>query len=216
MSVDEDERYTLLLANCSQGMKISMDVKLEMFNLVEHGDFGRRNYLSAGEKPLPRFLFLFFSAYFALTLLWTHLLLINKKRHAIFRVHFFILAVLILKAINLFCEAEKFSHMRLHGFLVDRFKVVFYALRSLTESIVFILTVLISTAGPWTFLRPFSLPEKHKLMVFFIIIPLQIIRNIAKVFVDETGPFGDDRFTWKVVFLVADLVCCFTWLIIND
>lgn len=41
-----------------------------------------------------------------------------------------------------------------------------------------------------------------------IVIPLQVVANIAQVVIDETGPFSQDWNTWKQVFLLVDVVCC--------
>ncbi|CAI9772618.1 unnamed protein product [Fraxinus pennsylvanica] len=41
-----------------------------------------------------------------------------------------------------------------------------------------------------------------------IVIPLQVVANIAQVVIDETGPYGQDWMTWKQVFLLVDVVCC--------
>ncbi|KAL8134733.1 hypothetical protein AgCh_009666 [Apium graveolens] len=44
--------------------------------------------------------------------------------------------------------------------------------------------------------------------VLIIVIPLQVIANVAQIVIDETGPFGEDSDTWKKVFLLVDIVCC--------
>ncbi|XWS38143.1 hypothetical protein CRYUN_Cryun19dG0105000 [Craigia yunnanensis] len=41
-----------------------------------------------------------------------------------------------------------------------------------------------------------------------IVIPLQVVANIAQVVIDETGPFGQDWITWKQVFFLVDVLCC--------
>ncbi|GJZ29181.1 protein GPR107 [Tanacetum coccineum] len=41
-----------------------------------------------------------------------------------------------------------------------------------------------------------------------IVIPLQVIANVAQVVIDETGPFGEDSYTWRQVFLLVDIICC--------
>ncbi|RHN68979.1 putative Lung seven transmembrane receptor [Medicago truncatula] len=41
-----------------------------------------------------------------------------------------------------------------------------------------------------------------------IVIPLQIVANIAQVVIDESGPYGHDWVTWKQIFLLVDVVCC--------
>uniref|UniRef100_A0A251U7C5 Putative lung seven transmembrane receptor-like protein n=1 Tax=Helianthus annuus TaxID=4232 RepID=A0A251U7C5_HELAN len=47
--------------------------------------------------------------------------------------------------------------------------------------------------------------EKKVLMV---VIPLQVVANVAQVVIDETGPFGQDSNTWRQVFLLVDIICC--------
>uniref|UniRef100_A0A6N2JXV4 CAND6/7 N-terminal domain-containing protein n=1 Tax=Salix viminalis TaxID=40686 RepID=A0A6N2JXV4_SALVM len=68
----------------------------------------------------------------------------------------------------------------------------------------FTLIVLIGTG--WSFLKPY-LQDKEK-KVLMIVIPLQVVANIAQVVIDETGPYGQDWITWKQVFLLVDVVCC--------
>uniref|UniRef100_M8BBV8 Protein GPR107 n=1 Tax=Aegilops tauschii TaxID=37682 RepID=M8BBV8_AEGTA len=47
--------------------------------------------------------------------------------------------------------------------------------------------------------------EKNVLM---IIIPLQVIENIASAMIGETGPAGRDWLAWNQIFLLVDVVCC--------
>ena len=41
-----------------------------------------------------------------------------------------------------------------------------------------------------------------------IVIPLQVIANIAQVVTDESGPFAQSWVTWNRVFLLVDVICC--------
>ncbi|PHU08359.1 hypothetical protein BC332_20219 [Capsicum chinense] len=52
-----------------------------------------------------------------------------------------------------------------------------------------------------------NLHEKEK-KVLMIVIPLQVVANIAQVVIDENGPYGDEWVTWKQVFLLVDVICC--------
>ncbi|CAN0926707.1 Protein CANDIDATE G-PROTEIN COUPLED RECEPTOR 7 [Linum grandiflorum] len=58
----------------------------------------------------------------------------------------------------------------------------------------------------WSFLKPF-LQEKEK-KVLMIVIPLQVLANVASVVIGETGPFIRDWVTWNQVFLLVDIICC--------
>lgn len=41
-----------------------------------------------------------------------------------------------------------------------------------------------------------------------IVIPLQVIENIASVVIGETGPANAEWITWNQIFLLVDVVCC--------
>uniref|UniRef100_A0A5B7BPC8 Protein GPR107 n=1 Tax=Davidia involucrata TaxID=16924 RepID=A0A5B7BPC8_DAVIN len=193
------DQYTLVFANCLQQLKISMDVRSAMYNL--DGKSGRRDYLSAGKTVLPRVYFLLSLIYFSLAGVWIYVL--YKKRLTAFRIHFFMLAVLILKALNLLCEAEDKSYIKRTG-SAHGWDVLFYIFSFFKGITLFTLIVLIGTG--WSFLKPY-LQDKEK-KVLMIVIPLQVVANIAQVVIDENGPYGQDWVTWKQVFLLVDVVCC--------
>ncbi|XP_068305500.1 protein CANDIDATE G-PROTEIN COUPLED RECEPTOR 7-like [Pyrus communis] len=199
-SETDADQYTLLFANCLQPLKVSMDVKSAAYNL-EGKNNDRRDYLSAGKTILPRVYFLLSLVYASLAGLWVFVL--YKKRLTVFRIHFFMLAVVILKAFNLLCEAEDKSYIKRTG-SAHGWDVLFYIFSFLKGVTLFTLIVLIGTG--WSFLKPF-LQDKEK-KVLMIVIPLQVIANIAQVVIDETGPFGQDWVTWKQVFLLVDVICC--------
>ncbi|CBI34595.3 unnamed protein product, partial [Vitis vinifera] len=162
---------------------------------------GRRDYLSAGKAVLPRVYFLFSLIYFGMAAIWIRVL--HKKRLTVFRIHFFMLAVVILKALNLLCEAEDKSYIKRTG-SAHGWDVLFYIFSFLKGISLFTLIVLIGTG--WSFLKPY-LQDKEK-TVLMIVIPLQVVANIAQIVIDESGPYGHDWFTWKQVFLLVDILCC--------
>ncbi|KAJ9173788.1 hypothetical protein P3X46_016892 [Hevea brasiliensis] len=195
---NDADQYTLVFANCLNTIKVSMDVNSAMYNLERNGN---RDYLSAGKTILPRVFFLFSLVYIGLTGLWIHVL--YKKRLTVFRIHFFMLAVVVMKALNLLCEAEDKSYIKRTG-SAHGWDVLFYIFSFLKGITLFTLIVLIGTG--WSFLKPY-LQDKEK-KVLMIVIPLQVVANIAQVVIDETGPYGQYWITWKKVFLLVDVVCC--------
>ncbi|KAI3453311.1 hypothetical protein Pfo_009974 [Paulownia fortunei] len=194
------DQYTLVFANCLPQLKVSMNVRSAMYNL-EGGKTNRRDYLSASKTILPRVYFLFSIIYFVLGAVWINVL--YKKRSTVFGIHFFMLSVVLLKALNLLCEAEDKSYIKRTG-SAHGWDVLFYIFSFLKGITLFTLIVLIGTG--WSFLKPY-LQDKEK-KVLMIVIPLQVVANIAQVVIDETGPFGQDWVTWKQVFLLVDVVCC--------
>ncbi|KAI3904591.1 hypothetical protein MKW98_014771 [Papaver atlanticum] len=198
-SESESNQFTLVFANCLPQLQVSMDVRSEMYNL--DGKNSKRDYLSAGKTVLPRVYFLFFLAYFSLSVVWVYFL--YKKRSTVYHIHYFMLAVLILKSLNLLCEAEDKSYIKRTG-SAHGWDVLFYIFSFLKGITLFTLIVLIGTG--WSFLKPY-LQDKEK-KVLMIVIPLQVVANIAQVVIDESGPYAQDWITWKQVFLLVDVVCC--------
>ncbi|XP_065858472.1 protein CANDIDATE G-PROTEIN COUPLED RECEPTOR 7 [Euphorbia lathyris] len=197
-SETDADQFTLVFANCLSSVKVSMDIHSAMYNL-EKG--GKRDYLSAGKTILPRVYFLFSIIYVILVGLWIHVL--YKKRLTVYGIHFFMLAVVVLKTMNLLCEAEDKSYIKKTG-TAHGWDVLFYIFSFLKGITLFTLIVLIGTG--WSFLKPYLQDKEKKVLI--IVIPLQVVANIAQVVIDETGPYGQDWITWKQIFLLVDVICC--------
>ncbi|XP_020595146.1 protein GPR107-like [Phalaenopsis equestris] len=176
-----------------------MSVESAMYN-IEPGS-GRRVYLSAGSAILPFVYFLFFLVYGSLATLWASVLF--RKRLTACRIHYFMLAVVILKALNLICEAEDKSYIERTG-NAHGWDVLFYIFSFLKGISLFTLIVLIGTG--WSFLKPYLQDREKK--VLMVVIPLQLVANIAQVVIDESGPYARDWITWKQIFLLVDVICC--------
>ncbi|XP_047326972.1 protein CANDIDATE G-PROTEIN COUPLED RECEPTOR 7-like [Impatiens glandulifera] len=198
-NVSDSNQLTLVFGNCVRDLKISMNVYSSMYNLDTKS--GQRDYLSAGKTSLPWIYFLLFITYVAIAVAWIYVL--YSKLLSVYRIHFFMLAVVLLKALNLVCEAEDKSYIKRTG-TAHGWDILFYIFSFLKGITLFTLIVLIGTG--WSFLKPY-LQDKEK-KVLMIVIPLQVIANVAQVVIDETGPFGQDSYTWKQVFLLVDVICC--------
>ncbi|XP_062146480.1 protein CANDIDATE G-PROTEIN COUPLED RECEPTOR 7-like [Alnus glutinosa] len=186
------DQYTLVFANCFRNeLTVSMDVRSAMYNF--NGKSSRRDYLSAGKTVLPRVYFLFSLVYFSLAGIWISVL--YKKRLTVFGIHFLMLAVLILKALKLLCEAKDKSYIKRTGYA-----------HSCPLNGITLLTLMLLIGTGWSFLKPY-LQDKEK-KVLTIVIQLQVIANAALVVIDESGPFAQDWVTWKQVFLLVDVICC--------
>lgn len=198
-SVSDANQFTLVFANCMPNLAISMNVHSVMYNFNPKS--GQLDFLSAGKTALPVIYYLFFAVYVLMGAFWVFAL--YKKRLSVYGIHFFMLAVVILKALNLLCEAEDKSYIKKTG-TAHGWDVLFYIFSFLKGITLFTLIVLIGTG--WSFLKPY-LQDKEK-KVLMIVIPLQVVANLAQVVIDETGPFGENSYTWKQVFLLVDIVCC--------
>nr|GMC64691.1 protein GPR107-like [Ipomoea batatas] len=199
IEVSEANQFTLVFANCVPNLEVSMNVHSVMYNF--NPKTGQLDFLSAGKTALPVIYFLFFLVYLVLGVVWVYTL--YKKRLSVYKIHFFMLAVLIMKALNLLCETEDKSYIKRTG-TAHGWDVLFYIFSFLKGITLFTLIVLIGTG--WSFLKPYLQDKEKKVLI--VVIPLQVVANVAQVVIDETGPFGESSDTWKQIFLLVDIVCC--------
>ncbi|CAE5966667.1 unnamed protein product [Arabidopsis arenosa] len=190
--------YSLFFVNCVPETKISMKVRTEMYNLDPNGS---KDYLPAGSTRLPGLYFFFSLGYLAFLGLWGYACWVNKR--VVHRIHVLMAALLLMKALNLICAAEDKHYVKVTG-TPHGWDVLFYIFQFIRVVLLFTVIVLIGTG--WSFLKPF-LQEKEK-NVLMVVVPLQVLANIASVVIGETGPFIKDWVTWNQIFLLVDIVCC--------
>ncbi|KAK1265220.1 hypothetical protein QJS04_geneDACA017899 [Acorus gramineus] len=199
-SVGARDEYRLYFAHCVPGVSVTMVVHTEMYNL-DRSSGGPRDYLSIGETQLPLLFSLFAVAYTAILAVWIYFCFSNRL--SIHRIHLVMGSLVLIKALYLVCAAEDKHYIKVTG-TPHGWDVLFYLFQFLKGVLLFTVIVLIGTG--WSFLRPF-LQEREK-KVLMVVIPLQVIDNIAAIVIGENGPFIKDFVTWKQVFLLIDVVCC--------
>lgn len=111
--------------------------------------------------------------------------------------------LLVIKALNLICAAEDKHYVKVAG-SPHGWDVLFYFFQFIRVVLLFTVIVLVGTG--WSFLKPF-LQEREK-KVLMVVIPLQVLANVASIVIGETGPFIKDWVTWNQVFLLVDIICC--------
>ncbi|XP_024394221.1 protein CANDIDATE G-PROTEIN COUPLED RECEPTOR 7 [Physcomitrium patens] len=194
--VFQSNEYSLFFENCVK-TEVSMEVVTSMYN-VENGF---RDFLPVGQTVLPRMYFLFFLINVALLGIWIYVCWAQKE--SVHRIHLLMGLLVVLKALNMICEAEDKQYVKRTG-EPHGWDVAYYIFNFLRGLLLFSVIVLIGTG--WSFLKPF-LQDKEK-KVLMVIIPLQVFANTAYIVYDEAGPSTKDFFTWKQVFLLLDIICC--------
>lgn len=197
--ITSPNEYSLFFANCAPESTVSMNVRTELYNLDGRGK--EKDFLSAGLTQLPSLYFCFSVLYFAFLAYWIYACLQNKK--SVHRIHLLMGLLVVMKALNLLCAAEDKHYVKVTG-TPHGWDVLFYIFQFIRVVLLFTVIVLIGTG--WSFLKPF-LQEKEK-KVLMIVIPLQVLANIASIVIGETGPFIKDWVTWNQVFLLVDIICC--------
>ncbi|KAL6011194.1 hypothetical protein ACLOJK_001639 [Asimina triloba] len=201
--VTDPNEYSLFFANCAPESQVTMSLRTEMYNLdPSAGASGTvKDYLPAGQTQLPFLYFSFFIAYVVFLVVWIPVCLRNKR--SVHRIHLLMGLLILIKALNLLCAAEDYHYTKVTG-TPHGWDVLFYIFQFIRVTLLFTVIVLIGTG--WSFLKPF-LQEREK-KVLMIVIPLQVVANIASAVIGETGPFIKDWVTWNQVFLLVDIACC--------
>ncbi|KAJ8754128.1 hypothetical protein K2173_002026 [Erythroxylum novogranatense] len=196
--VTAPNEYSLFFANCAPETRVSMQVRTEVYNVEPDGS---KDFLSAGRTMLPSLYSFCSILYLGFLGFWVYVCYMNQR--SVHRIHLLMGGLLLMKALNLICAAEDKHYVKVTG-TPHGWDVLFYIFQFIRVVLLFTVIVLIGTG--WSFLKPF-LQEREK-KVLMIVIPLQVLANVASVVIGETGPFIRDWVTWNQVFLLVDIICC--------
>eukprot|EP00938_MAST-03A_sp_MAST-3A-sp1_P003236 g3236.t1 len=159
------------------------------------------NYLSAGDAPLPTLYIIFSSCFFAAFAYWTMFLL--KNRSNIHKIHYIMSALVFVKAFSLILESVTWHYIKTQGTPLD-WIYIDDAVKAVKGIMLFGVILLIGSG--WSFMKPFF-NEREKRIVY-IVVPLQVVANIAMVWVDESAPGSQTWITWKDILALTDIICC--------
>jgi hypothetical protein len=190
--------YNTLFISCISGF-VSFELKLTQFNIDSSG---QRNYLPIGESILPTLFGVFTVGYFVLLILWIFHF-IRSPGAKVNRIHHLMTLLVTLKMLSLLFETIQYHYIQTTGTGAG-WSIVYYIFAGLKGIILFVLIALIGTG--WSFIKPF-LSEKDK-KIFLVVIPLQILDNIALIIIEESAPGSQGWFTWKDIFRLVDIICC--------
>lgn len=197
--ITHPDEYSLYFASCVPDSQITMAVRTAMYNLQPDG---KPDFLSVGQSRLPTLYSVFAVAYAIFLGIWIYICLIRYRPFS-HKIHLLMGGLLLAKALNLLFAAEDQHFIKVSG-TPHGWDVLFYIFQFLRGVLLFTVIVLIGTG--WSFLKPFLQDREKK--VLMIVIPLQVLANIASAVVGETGPFIQDWITWNQVFLIVDIICC--------
>jgi G protein-coupled receptor 107 len=195
-------QYSLYFVNCVEHSAVSFDITVELYN---HMEGGKKDYLSAGEKPLPTLYFLCFCAFVAMGCAWAWNLHTSRNTQpgSVQKIHLLMLLLVMMKALTVLCQALMFHSRRVKGD-ADGWNIAYYFFTSVRGLMLFTVVVLIGTG--WSFLKPF-LNEREK-NVLMIVIPMQVFANIATIVLDDNGVALAGWLEWRDLFHLLDIACC--------
>ena len=185
--------YTLTFHNCdTRGVNMTVDI-------IEKN---KHSYLSVGDMPLPNMYYSLFALTFAFASIW--MLTLCRSKENVFKVHYLMLALMYIKAISLLFHGINYHFIDVHGEKEETFAILFYIVY-LTKGILMFVTIVLIGTG-WTFIKHILSENEKK--IFVIIIPLQILTNVAHIIMFETEEGQATYNVWYKIFMFVDFVCC--------
>ncbi|NWQ62485.1 GP107 protein, partial [Neopipo cinnamomea] len=200
-SDSQEGLYSLYFHKCvgkkgpaNDQLLFSLDVKITEKN--------PESYLSAGEIPLPK-LYISMAMFFFLSgTVWIHIL--RKRRNDVFKIHWLMAALPFTKSLSLVFHAIDYHYISSQGFPIEGWAVVYYITHLLKGALLFITIALIGTG--WAFIKHI-LSDKDK-KIFMIVIPLQVLANVAYIIIESTEEGTTEYGLWKEILFLVDLLCC--------
>lgn len=199
---DQGGEYSLFFANCQSHVDVSAHIHVELYNEAWSGS---RDFLSAGEAPLPTVYVVMAVFYFLAGAIWTAVL--YQNRSTVLKIHYLMLSLIVFKCLSTACAAGMYHMKRLTG-QPDGWNIAFYIFSFVRGILLFTVIVLIGTG--WSFLKPFLSDKEKKarfprtsstrftscltvpfppvLQVIMIVVPLQVLANSADIILLENGP----------------------------
>uniref|UniRef100_A0A1W7RAF0 Protein GPR107 n=1 Tax=Hadrurus spadix TaxID=141984 RepID=A0A1W7RAF0_9SCOR len=203
--IDDDKYeglYSLYFHNCANnggGFEEAMTaVNLSLSIIEQNYD----NYLSAGEIPLPRLYFTMSFVFFVAGCAWIYAL--RKKKQESFKIHYLMGLLVFVKSLSLMFHGINYHFIAKDGSPMEAWAVLYYITHLLKGALLFITIVLIGTG--WAFIKHI-LSDKDK-KIFMIVIPLQVLANVAEIIMEESEEGETQHTTWREVFILVDLLCC--------
>ncbi|KAF9302654.1 hypothetical protein BGZ74_005031 [Mortierella antarctica] len=186
-----EEMWHLIFISCPRSL-VSFKLKTTEIN-------PGMNYLSAGDIPLPKVYGASAIAYLAAGSVWASILM--KKDTRVFWPHKLILILAIMIGIQKTFQTIKIHYLQT-GSNSEGWTVMFCIFAFLKGSLSILIITLI--ASGWMFIKPF-LNEKDK-KIILVIIPLQILANVAKTISEETAIGSVNWAFWTQIFPMVNLI----------
>ncbi|XP_015514530.1 protein GPR107 isoform X1 [Neodiprion pinetum] len=199
MNQSNEGLYNLYFHNCrNYDDKTNMPVDFTL--QIKEDNHG--NFLSAGEMPLPALYFMMALLFFLSGCFWVFIL--KRSKHPVFKIHYLMAVLVYLKSLSLLFHGINFHFIETKGEHVAAWAILYYITHLLKGAVLFITIVLVGTG--WDFIKHILSDKDKKL--FMIVIPLQVLANVAEIIIEESEEGDIEHQKWRDVFILVDLLCC--------
>jgi len=204
---DATGRYDIELIVCLPDDKI--DASVELSAVIETICYnvradGTRNYLSAGEICLPVLYAVAAGLFGAAACAW--IIIIVQRWRQILGLHYIMLALVLCKVMSLIAYTVHLIFVAKQGQTLNivGWDVVYFLFSFLDGLAMFVLILLVGSG--WSYIKPKLNSRENNMLT--IVIVLQVVANIARIFVGESSPGSLGFIRWSDILAIVDIVCC--------
>ncbi|XP_049981202.1 protein GPR108 isoform X3 [Alexandromys fortis] len=198
-SRDEEGQYSLNFHNCHN----SVPGKEHPFDLtVMIREKNPEGFLSAAEMPLFKLYLTMSACFLAAGIFWVSVLC--KNTYSVFKIHWLMAALAFTKSVSLLFHSVNYYFINSQGHPIEGLAVMHYITHLLKGALLFITIALIGSG--WAFVK-YMLSDKEK-KIFGIVIPLQVLANVAYIVIESREEGASDYGLWKEILFLVDLICC--------
>jgi hypothetical protein len=198
---DQEGYYNTYFVSCIPDSRtVSFVLNLTQYNVDPVT--GERSYLSAGLVNLPA-MYAVFCGIYVIVLAYWWVNYMAKGGSSTNTIHYLMTLLLVLKAAALLFKTIDYHFLDVQG-EPGSWGIVYWCLNGVRALLMFVLIIMIGSG--WKFVKPFLAERDHK--IFFVVIPLQVLDNVALFIIEESAPGSQGFFTWKDAFRLLDILCC--------
>ncbi|XP_050995621.1 protein GPR108 isoform X2 [Acomys russatus] len=195
----EEGQYSLNFHNCHN----SIPGKEQPFDLtVMIREKNPEGFLSAAEIPLFKLYLIMSACFLAAGIFWVSVLC--KNTYSVFKIHWLMAALAFTKSVSLLFHSINYYFINSQGHPIEGLAVMHYITHLLKGALLFITIALIGSG--WAFVK-YMLSDKEK-KIFGIVIPLQVLANVAYIVIESREEGASDYGLWKEILFLVDLICC--------
>ncbi|ERE72814.1 complement C3-like protein [Cricetulus griseus] len=195
----EEGQYSLNFHNCynsDPGKERPFDLTVMIREKNPEG------FLSAAEIPLFKLYLTMSACFLAAGIFWVSVLC--KNTYSVFKIHWLMAALAFTKSISLLFHSINYYFINSQGHPIEGLAVMHYITHLLKGALLFITIALIGSG--WAFVK-YMLSDKEK-KIFGIVIPLQVLSNVAYIVIESREEGASDYGLWKEILFLVDLICC--------
>ncbi|XP_074059811.1 protein GPR108 isoform X2 [Macrotis lagotis] len=195
----EEGLYNLNFHNCYNaipGHERPFDITIKIREKNPEG------FLSATEIPLFKLYLVMSACFLGAGALWVSVLC--KHKYNVFKIHWLMAALAFTKSASLLFHSINYYFINSQGRPIEGLAVTDYITHLLKGALLFITIALIGSG--WAFVK-YVLSDKEK-KLFGVVIPLQVLANVAYIIIESTEEGTSDYALWKEILFLVDLICC--------